>query len=223
MSHTLRPADVHDLLLDLEGAVIDALGTSLPSSATTYASFNCRKLASVSTDRASLGTNANGARRMSLRARVESIGSLPPMPPTIRGRAGRVLVTFINRLTWWQSAQSKQVAADLVDAVEGVADEVLDLGAHRQAVAGRVAQLESKISRLEALGSNVQGALERLESSVERLSQLAPRVEELERSIAEQEDQERMEEFFIFHQERFRGARERGTGACRAELDEEAQ
>jgi len=187
MSHTLRPADVHDLLLDLERAVIDSLGESLPSSATTYASFNCRKLASASTERSPGETNLNGARRMSVRARVESLGSLPPMPPTVRGRAGRVLVSFINRMTWWQSTQAKQVAADLVDAVEGVANEVLALGALRQALARRVVQLESR---------------------AEGLSQLALRVEELERSIAEQEDQEPMEEFFIFHQERFRGARE---------------
>ena len=187
MSHTLRPADVHDLLLDLERAVVDALGESLPSSATTYASFDCRRLASSSTGGPSGGTNANRARRMSVRARVESMGSLPPMPPTVRGRAGRALVSFTNRLTWWQSAQARQVAAELVDAVEGVASEVLDLGARRQELAGRVAQLESR---------------------VERLSQLAPRIEELERSIAEQEDQELMEEFYIFHQERFRGARE---------------
>ena len=77
-------------------------------------------------------------------------------------------MSFTNRLTWWQSAQARQVAAELVDAVEGVASEVLDLGARRQELAGRVAQLESR---------------------VERLSQLAPRIEELERSIAEQEDQ----------------------------------
>lgn len=205
MSHTLRPVDVNDLLLDLERAVTGALGESLPSSATTYVNYTSSEPAPDSTETSLSGTNDTGARTMSVRARVESMGSLPPMPPTVRGRAGRFLVSIANRLTWWQSTQAKEVAADLAEAVEGVAREVLELEARQQAIAGRVMQLESKLSQYEAFGSNVQFAQKHLETRVEGL---ASRVEEFPDTIAKQEAPEPMEDFFVFHQERFRGTRE---------------
>ena len=39
-----------------------------------------------------------------LEAAAASFGSLPPSPPTFRGRIGLWMVGFINRLLWWQIA-----------------------------------------------------------------------------------------------------------------------
>lgn len=133
------------------------------------------------------------------------MGSLPPMPPTIRGRAGRFFLVLTNRLTWWQSKQSREVAAALVDAVEGVAGQVADLASRQQEMADRLLQLESRPGQLEAQGRYPQAAVERLESQVERL---LSRVDELERRLAKPAETEPMDEFFAFHQERFRGSRE---------------
>lgn len=50
-----------------------------------------------------------------LEAAAASFGSLPPSPPTFRGRLGLLMVGFINRLLWWQIAVSKRFASAMCD------------------------------------------------------------------------------------------------------------
>ena len=50
-----------------------------------------------------------------LEAAAASFGSLPPSPPTFRGRLGLLMVGCINRLLWWQIAVSKRFASAMCD------------------------------------------------------------------------------------------------------------
>jgi hypothetical protein len=50
-----------------------------------------------------------------LEAAAAFFGSLPPSPPTFRGRIGLLMVGFINRLLWWQIAVSQRFAAAMCD------------------------------------------------------------------------------------------------------------
>ena len=50
------------------------------------------------------------------------IGQLPPAPPSLRGRAGRMLVRLITRCLWWNLSQVQSFAAACVQALHGQAD-----------------------------------------------------------------------------------------------------
>ena len=58
-----------------------------------------------------------------LEAAAASFGSLPPSPPTFRGRIGLWMVGFINRLLWWQIAVLKRFAAVMCDFAQAQVEE----------------------------------------------------------------------------------------------------
>jgi hypothetical protein len=58
-----------------------------------------------------------------LEAAAASFGSLPPSPPTFRGRIGLWMVGFINRLLWWQIAVFKRFAAVMCNFAQAQVEE----------------------------------------------------------------------------------------------------
>jgi len=75
-----------------------------------------------------VGESSTGCSNLSrsvqqLEAVAASFGSLPPSPPTFRGRIGLLMVGFINRLLWWQITVSKRFAAALCDFAQAQLQE----------------------------------------------------------------------------------------------------
>ena len=58
-----------------------------------------------------------------LKSHAETIGSLPPAPPTLRGSIGSVAVSAVNRLLWWQSTVQKNFALAVCEFTRPLAQQ----------------------------------------------------------------------------------------------------
>jgi hypothetical protein len=72
--------------------------------------------------------------QVALQAEIVNLGSLPPSPDTFRGKIGLAAIRLVERLTWWQTSQWKQVAYSQrkvtqlhTEAIEHLSHRILEL------------------------------------------------------------------------------------------------
>jgi O-antigen chain-terminating methyltransferase len=118
------------------------------------------------------------------------IGQLPPTPPTLRARMGRVLVKFVTRCLWWNLAQIESLAAACVQALHDQADFGDRVAAAMQGVAQR-ASLDAEIEAREAvevrLGVEAARIDQTVAAHVRDHEDLLAHILRLERKLAEAE------------------------------------
>jgi len=58
------------------------------------------------------------ARLQELRRSVQSVGAMPPLPPTVRGRVGAILVGLVRRSLFWLIPALRSSHAGMLGALE---------------------------------------------------------------------------------------------------------
>ena len=94
----------------------------------------------------------------SLRSAQKLVGTLPPQPPTLRGRIGSLLTKAVRRALFWYTPQLQSFHTSLVDAFEQQAGALNAL-----VIADR--ENREEIERLSA-------QVERLQADIERVNRL---------------------------------------------------
>ena len=78
-----------------------------------------------------------------LNAGASVFGSLPPSPPTVRGRLALSLVWFVNRLVWWQTAASERFAKTV--EMESQAERHMRMEERLEAIEMKLQELQKSI------------------------------------------------------------------------------
>lgn len=84
-----------------------------------------------------------------LDAGASVFGSLPPSPPTVRGRLALSLVWFVNRLVWWQTAASERFAKTVCEfakvEMESQAERHMRMEERLEAIEMKLQELQKSI------------------------------------------------------------------------------
>lgn len=133
-------------------------------------------------------------RLLLLQKECQSIGQLPPRPPTLRASLGGIFVSLMRRLMFWYTPSLQRSIGGLIQALE---DTLQILETLQDQVRPRVTGLESRIATLEASLQELVYALQvervstiDLENSVDqvqpRIAGLEGRISTLEAGLQEQ-------------------------------------
>jgi hypothetical protein len=84
-----------------------------------------------------------------MKAEASVFGSLPPSPPTVRGRLALSLVWFVHRLVWWQTAAAERFAKAVCEfaqvQIESQAEQHAKIEERLQAIEMKLQELHKPL------------------------------------------------------------------------------
>ena len=84
-----------------------------------------------------------------VKAEASVFGSLPPSPPTVRGRLALSLVWFVHRLVWWQTAAAERFAKAVCEfaqlQMESQAEQHAKIEERLQAIEMKLQELQKPL------------------------------------------------------------------------------
>ena len=126
-----------------------------------------------------------------LRAACARLDDYPPQPPTLRGRAGAVLMKLVRRALFWQYAQAKAFSKASTSMLAEVCTAVEQSYRKSVAVSESVSATTKQANRAIDIAQDLENRLIALESRVEEVEQrLQQRIDQVMRD-AEQKAKQR--------------------------------
>jgi hypothetical protein len=175
--------EIEDFLANLRKTITATFADTVPTSAVTFLDSaegsSGNRAGKSATDSAGQLPRVRSA-QTALRALITDIGSLPPSPPTLRGRAGRPLVGLANKFTWWQTNHIQRLANILREVTDELAHKVAETAPRQRSYEQGLTQLRRRVESLDALGSTIQEELEMVKTRLRELDSIEQRLEELE-------------------------------------------
>lgn len=127
------PIEAEELLSILRGSISQTSTVLRPDSAIHYIG---------AADRLRIAYEA-------VKAEASVFGSLPPSPPTVRAGAALVLMRFVDRLVWWQTAASKRFAKAVCEflqvQMESQAEQYAKMQERLQAIEMKLQEIQKSI------------------------------------------------------------------------------
>jgi SAM-dependent methyltransferase len=112
------------------------------------------------------------------------VGAMPPQPPTLRARAGAVLVGMVRRSLFWLLPQLDRFHATVVDTAEEMAGALQNLELRLQSI--RAGDIEPAVRETH---DRLRETHDRLRETHDRLREAQDRIRDLEARLQSQEDE----------------------------------